>query len=314
MDTRRVGRSGLRCPGLGLGTMTWGRDTDADEAAAQLEAFVGAGGHADRHGQRLRRRRGRSHPRHPGAGRRAAFVVMLATTTVGVGGGRGRLLDALDASLRRLGTDHVDLWQVHGFDAAVPFEETCSALRAAVQSGRARYVGLSGVTAGNWPRSRPGCARPRRRPIAVETEYSLVERSAGGRPAGRRRRARASGCWPGPRSAAGCSPASTGTARPPTPAARHRISPGTSAGTATSRRPGSSRPWSPLPRAWALRRWPSPAPGCGTGRASRRPSSAPGIAAQLLGVLKARGTAAARRDRFALDDVSAAGESDEPAS
>ena len=44
MQTRRVGRSGLAVSRLALGTMTWGRDTDADAAAAQLEAFVGAGG------------------------------------------------------------------------------------------------------------------------------------------------------------------------------------------------------------------------------------------------------------------------------
>ena len=99
------------------------------------------------------------------------------TTTVGVGGGRGRLLAALDASLARLGTDHVDLWQVHGFDAGAR-EETCSALAAAVDSGRARYVGVSGVNgwqlatlAAEVRRLSPGTAV-----ISVENEYSLLER------------------------------------------------------------------------------------------------------------------------------------------
>jgi aryl-alcohol dehydrogenase-like predicted oxidoreductase len=104
--------------------------------------------------------------------------VVLSTTTVGVGGGRGRLLAALDGSLNRLGTDHIDLWQVHGFDAAVPFEETCSALRTAVESGRARYAGVSGVN--GWQLATlAGCVAatsPGTGLVSVEAEYSLLER------------------------------------------------------------------------------------------------------------------------------------------
>src|SRR6478609_1580751 len=145
MDSRRVGRSGLEVSRLGLGTMTWGRDTDADAAASQLEAFIGAGGtlidtaniYGDGDAESI------LGTLVPDVVSRSSVV--LSTTTVGVGGGRGRLLAALDESLSRLATDHVDLWQVHGFDAAVPFEETCSALRTAVDSGRTRYVGVSGV-------------------------------------------------------------------------------------------------------------------------------------------------------------------------
>jgi aryl-alcohol dehydrogenase-like predicted oxidoreductase len=179
MDSRYLGRSGLQVSRLALGTMTWGRDTDADSAAAQLEAFVEAGGtlidtanvYGDGKAESI-------------LGTLVPEVidrssVVLSTTTVGVGGGRGRLLTALDASLSRLGTDHVDLWQVHGFDPAVPFEETCSALASAVASGRAGYVGVSGMTGwqiatlSSWLRaSSPGSGL-----VSVQAEYSLLDRS-----------------------------------------------------------------------------------------------------------------------------------------
>ncbi len=178
MDSRRVGRSGLEVSHLGLGTMTWGRDTDADDAAAQLEAFVAAGGtlidtsnvYGDGDAESI------LGTLVPDVIPRADVV--LATTSVGVGGGRGKLMATLEESLRRLGTDHVDLWQVHGFDSTVPFQETCSALQRAMDSGRARYVGLSGyagwqlATMATWL----GCAGCP--VVSTEAEYSLVERTA----------------------------------------------------------------------------------------------------------------------------------------
>lgn len=177
MQNRRLGSSGLTVSRLGLGTMTWGRDTDADAAAGQLESFVRAGGtlvdtsnvYGDGDAESI-------------IGTLVPDViprsnVVLATTTVGVGSGRGRLLGELDASLRRLATDTVDLWQVHGFDATMPIEETCSALQTAVSSGRAAYVGVSGHNA--WQTA--GIAtwmRAQGLPLAgVEIEYSLLDRS-----------------------------------------------------------------------------------------------------------------------------------------
>jgi len=64
-----------------------------------------------------------------------------------VGLSRGHILDAIDASLKRLGLDHVDLYQIHGFDPSTPIEETVRALDDVVRSGKARYVGFSNLSA-----------------------------------------------------------------------------------------------------------------------------------------------------------------------
>jgi aryl-alcohol dehydrogenase-like predicted oxidoreductase len=93
-------------------------------------------------------------------------------------GSRGHLLRSLDASLRRLGTDYVDLWQVHGYDVQTPLEETLAALDHAVNSGRVRYVGVSNFA--GWQTARAAAwqsAYPGRAPIvASQMEYSLLER------------------------------------------------------------------------------------------------------------------------------------------
>jgi aryl-alcohol dehydrogenase-like predicted oxidoreductase len=88
------------------------------------------------------------------------------------------LLNALDASLRRLRTDHVDLWQVHTWHDATPMEETLGALEAAVTAGKVRYVGVSNYSgwqtaaAATWQRAVPG-----RIPlVSTQVEYSLLAR------------------------------------------------------------------------------------------------------------------------------------------
>ncbi|HZE32742.1 MAG TPA: aldo/keto reductase [Actinoallomurus sp.] len=183
MEQRHLGRSGLSVSRLGLGTMTWGGDTDAEDAADQLATFVGAGGNlidtADVYcggdserviGDLLREVVDRED-------------VVIATKAVLTAEGardasRRHLLRALDASLERLGVDHVDLWQLHAYDSRTPLEETLSALDEAVASGRARYVGVSNyaawqlATAATWQRAWPG-----RTPIvSTQVEYSLLRR------------------------------------------------------------------------------------------------------------------------------------------
>ena len=166
--------------------MTWGRDTDEDDAAAQLLAFRDAGGtlldtadvYAGGESERV-------------LGRLLADVVpreevVLATKAHGVTGpgpmgrgtSRGHLLSALDASLRRLQTDYVDLWQLHAWDPVTPWEEALAAVDTAVASGRVRYAGVSnycgwqlGMTA-TWQRAWPGRAPL----VANQVEYSLLSR------------------------------------------------------------------------------------------------------------------------------------------
>jgi aryl-alcohol dehydrogenase-like predicted oxidoreductase len=150
MEQRQLGATGLYVSRLALGTMTWGRDTDEDDASSQLKAFIEVGGnlidtadvYVDGESETIVGRL------LQGVVRREDVVV--ATKAVSRRGrerdrdaSRRHLLTALDASLKRLGTDYVDLWQMHAWDPATPLEETLGVLDTAVSSGRARYVGIS---------------------------------------------------------------------------------------------------------------------------------------------------------------------------
>lgn len=188
MQQRHLGRTGLRVSRLGLGTMTWGRDTDEHEAREQLVAFVEAGGtlvdtaagYGNGDSEAL-------------IGKLVGDVVprddVVIATKAGItrrrgeretSAARGFLLQNLDASLARLGVDHVDLWQVHTWDDDTPLEETLTALDIAVTSGRAAYVGVSNYNgwqsaqAATWQRAVPGRATI----ASNQVEYSLLARGA----------------------------------------------------------------------------------------------------------------------------------------
>lgn len=186
MQIRSLGHTGLRVSRLGLGTMTWGRDTDEHEARDQLIAFAEAGGtlvdtaagYTDGDSESL-------------IGSLIGDVVardeIVLATKAGVSRrtgervvdtSRGHLLSTLDASLKRLGVDHVDLWQVHVWSDRAPVEETLTALDLAVSSGRAAYVGVSNYSgwqtaqAATWQRAVPG----RTTLASTQVEYSLLNR------------------------------------------------------------------------------------------------------------------------------------------
>ena len=181
MELRRAGKSGLNLSRIGLGTMTWGRDTDESEAAEQCRIYIEAGGNfidtAALYGS------GDSE-RVVGGFIGALFqrdeVVIATKAGISVNDGirtvntsRGSLLSELDASLKRLGTDYVDLWQVHTWDDQTPIEDTLSALETAYQSGKARYVGVSNFN--GWQIAISSLKAP----IAtLQNEYSLLNREA----------------------------------------------------------------------------------------------------------------------------------------
>jgi aryl-alcohol dehydrogenase-like predicted oxidoreductase len=186
MQQRHLGTTGLQVSRLGLGTLTWGTDTDEHEAEEQLRAFVEAGGtlvdtasgygggaSEELIGTLLSRVVDRDDvviATKAGISRRTGERVVDTS--------RGAMLRDLDASLSRLGVEYVDLWQVHTWSPDVPVEETLSALDLAVSSGRARYVGVSNFsgwqTAYAATQQRAGSGRTRL--AANQVEYSLLQR------------------------------------------------------------------------------------------------------------------------------------------
>jgi aryl-alcohol dehydrogenase (NADP+) len=161
MEHRNLGRTGLVVSRLCMGTMTFGLQCDEPTSHAILDAadeggitFLDTadvyplGGGADTVG----RTEEIVGSWLAAKGRRERFV--LATKCVGRTGrrrwdqgmSRKHVLDAVDASLRRLQTDHVDLYQLHAYDPTTPLDEALDALDTVVRSGKARYVGVS-----NWP-------------------------------------------------------------------------------------------------------------------------------------------------------------------
>lgn len=186
MQHRRVGHSGLLVSRLGLGTMTWGSTVDSYEAGDQLMAFLDAGGtlidtapiYGDGACEELLGSLIAQHGCRDDivlAGK-AGFVRRRGEVVKD--GSRGTLLDQLDRSLRELGTDHLDLWQIHTPDLDVPFDEMLGALEHAVRTGRTRYVGVSNFTgwqigiAHTWLDALPSGVPL----VSNQVEYSLVNR------------------------------------------------------------------------------------------------------------------------------------------
>jgi aryl-alcohol dehydrogenase-like predicted oxidoreductase len=161
MEYRQLGKSGLKVSALSMGTMTFGGggkfayvgDTDVKEAQRQVDTAIAVGvnlidtadvyssGESEKIvGEVLKGRRD------------SLLVATKARFAMGDGPNdeglsRHHLIRAAEASLTRLGTDHIDLYQVHQWDGQTPLEETLAALDHLVSSGKVRYVGVSNFSA-----------------------------------------------------------------------------------------------------------------------------------------------------------------------
>jgi aryl-alcohol dehydrogenase-like predicted oxidoreductase len=187
MRYRLLGHSGCAVSELCLGTMTFGTETDEAGSHEQLDAFVAAGGTlvdtADVYSSGMSEEIiGRWLAARP---RDVTERVVLATkgrfaTDAGPNGNglsTRHLTRALDASLRRLGVDVIDLYQVHAFDPFTPMEETLRTLDGFAQAGKIRYYGLSNFT--GWQLTKAvltARALGLRQPVTLQPQYSLIVR------------------------------------------------------------------------------------------------------------------------------------------
>jgi aryl-alcohol dehydrogenase-like predicted oxidoreductase len=192
MEYRFLGRAGLKVSELCLGAMTFGREADAATSFAMLDRFVAAGGNfIDTANVYSRGGSEEVIGRWLRGKRRDDFVIAtkvrwpMGEGPNEVGLSRKHILASAEASLRRLGTEYVDLYQVHGWDGYTPLEETLGALDTLVQAGKARYLGASNTMAWqlqkavdiskyrNWEPF--ACLQPLYNLLDRQIEWDLVE-------------------------------------------------------------------------------------------------------------------------------------------
>jgi aryl-alcohol dehydrogenase-like predicted oxidoreductase len=186
MEYRFLGRTGLKVSELCLGAMLFGSSADEKESHQILDRFVDAGGTfidtADAYGGGVseevlgRWLRGRT--------RDDLVIATKAYVRTGsgpndIGAGRKHLMSAVDASLRRLGTDYIDLYQVHVYDRRTPVEETMSTLDRLVTSGKVRFVGCSNHPAWRLQKAIDVAVQHGWEPyVCLQPLYNLLDREA----------------------------------------------------------------------------------------------------------------------------------------
>jgi aryl-alcohol dehydrogenase-like predicted oxidoreductase len=185
MDYRYMGRTGLKVSELCLGAMTFGREAGESDSRRMLDTFVDLGGNfidtANVYGQGASEEIvGRWL-----SGRRRDDLVVATKVRFGMGPGpndvglsRKHILSSVEASLRRLGTDYIDLYQIHMWDSGTPLEETLATLHSLVQSGKVRYLGASNVAGWQLQKAADLCGQRGWEAFAcLQPLYNLLDRS-----------------------------------------------------------------------------------------------------------------------------------------
>jgi aryl-alcohol dehydrogenase-like predicted oxidoreductase len=187
MEHRMLGRSGCAVSVVALGTMTFGTETNEEVSHRQLDRFLEVGGTlvdtADVYsGGASEEIVGRWLARQPAGVRDRVVLATKGRFRTGpdandAGLSRKHLSAALDASLRRLGVERVDLYQVHAFDPLTPLEETLQFLDDAVRAGKVHYAGLSNFTGWQTQRAADVVERHGWAPlVSLQPQYNLLAR------------------------------------------------------------------------------------------------------------------------------------------
>ncbi|MFO7631716.1 MAG: aldo/keto reductase [Caldilinea sp.] len=185
MEHRFLGRTGLKVSELCLGAMTFGRETTEAESFQMMDRFVATGGNfidtADVYthgvseeivGRWLQ-------------GKQRDDLVIATKVRFPMGEGpndlglsRKHIISGVESSLRRLGTDYIDLYQVHCWDPATPLEETLSTLDTLVRSGKVRYIGASNYSGWQLQKAVDLSRQHNWEPfVSLQPLYNLLDRS-----------------------------------------------------------------------------------------------------------------------------------------
>jgi aryl-alcohol dehydrogenase-like predicted oxidoreductase len=191
MDQPRLGATGLHVSRLCLGMMSYGNDSDRpwvlDEAAAEpiirhaVEAGITFFDTADVYSAGASEvATGRLVPKYLSRDEAVIATKVHGQMTPGPNGrglSRKHILSAIDASLQRLGMDHVDLYQIHRWDPLTPIEETMEALHDVVRAGKARYIGASSMDAWQFAKAQRVAERHGWTPfVSMQDHYNLLYR------------------------------------------------------------------------------------------------------------------------------------------